>query len=153
MSALELKVPPPVVALVIALFMWVVAAVTPNLALPAVYRVAGTLALFVAGFAVRAIAQLSFVRARTTINPLSPSGSSALVSAGIYRYTRNPMYLGRLLQLAGWAVFLSNALAALLVPVYVLYINRFQVRPEERALLERFGSQYAAYQQKVPRWL
>jgi protein-S-isoprenylcysteine O-methyltransferase Ste14 len=75
------------------------------------------------------------------------------VSGGIYRFTRNPMYLGRLLQLAGWAVFLSNALAALLLPVYVLYINRFQVQPEERALLERFGSEYAAYQQRVRRWL
>ncbi|MED5617637.1 methyltransferase family protein [Ideonella sp. BN130291] len=130
MSALELKVPPPVVALVLALLMWVVAAVTPNLALPAVYRVAGALALFVAGFAVRAIAQLSLVRARTTINPLNPSGSSALVSGGIYRYTRNPMYLGRLLQLAGWAVFLSNALAALLVPVYCFtsIASRFGLR-------------------------
>ena len=133
--------------------MWAVAAATPALPLPTVHRIAGALALVLAGFSVRATAQLSFLRARTTINPISPSNTSALVSGGIYRFTRNPMYLGRLLQLAGWAVFLSNALAALLLPVYVLYINRFQVQPEERALLERFGSEYAAYQRRVRRWL
>jgi protein-S-isoprenylcysteine O-methyltransferase Ste14 len=153
MRSLELKVPPPIVALVVALLMWAVAAATPALGWSAASRISGAVALLLAGFAVRAAAQLALLRARTTINPINPSNTSALVSGGIYRFTRNPMYLGRLLQLAGWAVFLSNVLATVLLPAYVLYITRFQIQPEERALLERFGEEYAAYQQGVRRWL
>jgi protein-S-isoprenylcysteine O-methyltransferase Ste14 len=153
MSALELKVPPPVVALAIALLMWGVSVVTAPVPVPGVYRIAVALGLVFAGVAVRAVAQLSFLRAGTTLNPINPSNSSAFVSSGIYRFTRNPMYLGRLLQLSGWAVFLSNVLAALLLPLFVLYIGRFQIQPEERALSARFGRAYAEYKQGVRRWL
>ena len=76
-----------------------------------------------------------------------------MVTWGVYALSRNPMYLGGLIMLLGWAVFLSNALAFLLLPGYVLYINRFQIAPEERALTALFGQQYAAYQVRVRRWL
>jgi protein-S-isoprenylcysteine O-methyltransferase Ste14 len=75
------------------------------------------------------------------------------VTWGIYAITRNPMYLGGLVILSGWAIFLSNALAFLFLPTYVLYINRFQIKPEERALTALFGQEYVAYQGRVRRWL
>lgn len=95
----------------------------------------------------------TFRRAKTTVNPLKPQSSSSLVTWGIYAITRNPMYLGGLVILTGCAVFLSNALAFLLLPAYILYINRFQIAPEERALTSLFGQEFAAYRSRVRRWL
>jgi protein-S-isoprenylcysteine O-methyltransferase Ste14 len=63
------------------------------------------------------------------------------------------MYLGFLLVLAGWAVFLSNVLALLILPAFIVYMNRCQIEPEETALALRFGPAFAAYQSRVRRWL
>ena len=95
----------------------------------------------------------SFARAKTTVNPTTPAATSALVVTGVYRFTRNPMYLGMLLVLLGWAVYLANAIAFLLVPVFLLYISRFQIVPEERVLQEKFGAVFATYKARVRRWL
>jgi protein-S-isoprenylcysteine O-methyltransferase Ste14 len=153
MSSLELKIPPPVVALLVALAMWGIASLTPSVEVPLIFRVTAALVLFGAGILVRLAAQLAFLRARTTVNPLNPSRSSSIVRGGAYRFSRNPMYLGRLLQLSGWAAFLANAFALLPLPLFVWYITRFQILPEERALSEQFDSEYAAYRQVVRRWL
>ena len=83
---------------------------------------------------------------------LKPETASALVVAGIYRHTRNPMYVGFGLVLVGWGIFLGNALAFIFLPAFVLHMNRFQIRPEERALAKIFGPEFAAYQSRVRRW-
>jgi protein-S-isoprenylcysteine O-methyltransferase Ste14 len=95
----------------------------------------------------------SFRRARTTVNPLKPESASSLVASGVYRVSRNPMYVGLCLVLLGWAVMLSNVLAYAIVPVFVLYMNRFQIGPEEAALERVFGADYVAYRARVRRWL
>jgi protein-S-isoprenylcysteine O-methyltransferase Ste14 len=94
-----------------------------------------------------------FLRARTTINPLKPANASALVTRGIYRFTRNPMYLGLAMLLLAWALYLSNVAALAVLPLFILYINRFQIAPEERALAARFGAEFADYRARVRRWL
>jgi protein-S-isoprenylcysteine O-methyltransferase Ste14 len=152
-SFLELKVPPPVLALLLALLMWLVSSLVAPLEMPFRWRVVAALALALVGLGFSAAGVTAFRRVRTTINPHKPTAASSLVSGGVYRITRNPMYLGLLLLLLAWAVFLSNPLPVLLVPVFVLYINRFQIKPEERALSSRFGSEYAAYKARVRRWL
>jgi protein-S-isoprenylcysteine O-methyltransferase Ste14 len=96
---------------------------------------------------------LSFRRARTTVNPLKPDTSSSLVRSGVYTLTRNPMYLGMLMLLLAWGIYLSNALALLFVPLFLVYMNRFQIEPEERALTARFGQEFVAYTRQVRRWL
>jgi len=75
------------------------------------------------------------------------------VTSGIYRYTRNPMYLGLLLILLGWAVFLANIVAFIFLPAFIAYLNRFQIRPEEKAMASLFGQDFANYRSKVRRWL
>jgi protein-S-isoprenylcysteine O-methyltransferase Ste14 len=95
----------------------------------------------------------SFRNAETTINPMKPESSSALVASGIYRWTRNPMYLGLLWILLGWGIYLSNAPAYLVLPGFVLYMNRFQIEPEERALTRIFGPAFAAYRAHVRKWI
>ena len=95
----------------------------------------------------------SFRKAKTTMNPFKPDTSSALVSHGVYRFTRNPMYVGLLITLLGWAAFLWQPWALFFLPLFVLYITQFQIKPEERVLSSLFGTEYAEYMAKVRRWL
>jgi protein-S-isoprenylcysteine O-methyltransferase Ste14 len=103
-------------------------------------------AIIVAGF-------LAFRQAKTTVNPLTPQATTAIVTSGIYRFSRNPMYLGFLVVLTGWAMYLSNLLAFAFLPLFVLYINRFQIVPEERALYAKFSHVFTAYKRSVRRWV
>ncbi len=107
----------------------------------------------VIGVALNLLPKLAFQRARTTVNPLRPSASSALVTRGVYRYTRNPMYLGQATVLAGAMLYLQSAIALLAVPLFVLYITWLQIMPEERALQARFPEVYPLFRQRVRRWL
>jgi protein-S-isoprenylcysteine O-methyltransferase Ste14 len=96
---------------------------------------------------------VEFRRERTTFSPMKPENASALVVSGIFRFTRNPMYLGLLMFLLAWASYLSNGVALLGLPAFVLYMNRFQIAPEERALAALFGADFTAYKARVRRWM
>jgi protein-S-isoprenylcysteine O-methyltransferase Ste14 len=150
---LELKVPPVAVGILTAALMRAAAWAVPRLGftLPGRPYVAGGVAL--AGALVAILGVVSFKRAKTTVNPMKPESSSTLVVSGIYRVTRNPMYLGFLLILLGWGAWLSNALSIALVAAFVLYMDLFQIRPEERALESRFGPEFVAYKGRVRRWV
>ncbi len=153
MNALELKVPPLALAFASALAMWVAATLAPTLAieLPANELIAALVAGLGAGLVL--VAGMWFRRAGTTVNPTRPQATTSVVNSGIYRISRNPMYLGFLLALVGWAVFLAHALPFLFLPAYVGYMNRFQIAAEERMLAEKFGRDYEAYRRSVRRWL
>jgi protein-S-isoprenylcysteine O-methyltransferase Ste14 len=153
MRALELKIPPPAVALLVAGAMWGISLLAPLLEVPAFIRLAMavTIALAGGGFSLAGI--ISFRRAKTTVNPMKPETTSSLVCSGIYRITRNPMYVGLLVMLVAWAVFLSSAWALLGPLAFMLYMNRFQIEPEERVLSAMFGTGYADYSSRVRRWL
>ncbi len=153
MRALELKIPPGVVFLVLATLMWLLSRAAPAFGFLLAARSTVVFALVGTGIVICALGVISFQRAGTTVNPLKPGTASSLVVSGIYRWTRNPMYLGFLLGLTGWAFSLSNVLAFLFLPVFVLYLNRFQIRPEEEALASVFGEAFVDYQARVRRWL
>ncbi len=153
MSFLEHRIPPPVVGAIVALAMWGVSDFGPALAFAAAPKQATVAFLVIAGLAFDLLGLLAFRASRTTINPLKPERTTALVTGGVYKITRNPMYVGMSLFLLAWAVWLS-ALVPFAGPVaFVLYITRFQIQPEERVLLELFGEDYAAYAARVRRWL
>lgn len=153
MRALELKIPPVIVVCLTGLLMWVVSWNVSRLdfALPLKGILAGSLVL--AGIAISLRGVMEFRRARTTVNPTKPESSSSLVRSGIYRRSRNPMYLGFLLILSGWAVWLANILAFVFLPAFVLFMNRFQIVPEERALASIFGEEFKAYCSQARRWI
>lgn len=153
MQALELKIPPPVVSALLASAMWGLSLVAPLIDVPTFIRVATavTIALVGAGFDLAAV--IAFLRRRTTINPMKPEKTSALVCSGVYSVTRNPMYVGLLFFLVAWAVYLASAWALLGPFAFVLYINRFQIAPEESVLLAKYGASYSAYTSSVRRWL
>lgn len=153
MKTLELKIPPPAVALLVAIAMWLAAIASTSLAFILPTRLAIALAVAALGVAISTAGTVSFWRAKTTVNPTRPEAASSLVATGIYRLTRNPMYLGLLLVLAGWAIYLSNAVAFAGPLLFLLYINRFQIVPEERALAARFGMSFEDYRRRTRRWI
>lgn len=153
MPPLELKIPPPLVAAVSAALIYGAATLLPLVAISPSLRLGAALVLATAGVWLDVSGLIAFRRAKTTVSPLSPQNSSSVVSSGVYRFTRNPMYLGLACLLLAWAVYLASAWALLVVPAFMAYITRFQIKPEERALATRFGSAYAAYCARVRRWV
>ena len=153
MRSLAALVPPPAIAAVAAAAMWGIAAFTPRLSWPPSLRAAIVAALAIVALVFSVGGVVALKRARTTLNPVEPETTSALVGSGIYRVTRNPMYVGLAFFLAAWAAFLSSAFALLGPLAYVLYIDRFQIVPEERALSKLFRAEYEVYRARVRRWL
>ena len=151
MKNLELKIPPAVVWLICALIMKSIAYVLPFVALPHLPIAAIVIALIGIGAGIAGI--WSFYKARTTINPLEPSQATHFVSEGIYKLSRNPMYVGLACCLIAWAIWLSYLLPWLGVLLFIAYITRFQIIPEERVLRQKFGDEYQNYCLKVRRWL
>ncbi|HEX6439024.1 MAG TPA: isoprenylcysteine carboxylmethyltransferase family protein [Candidatus Binatia bacterium] len=153
MRVLVLKVPPLAVGVLLAALMWLVSRAMPALSFVFPGRKSLALSFAITGAMIIIVGVASFRRAKTTINPMKPESSSSLVVSGIYKFSRNPMYLGFLLVLVGWAVFLSNALAFIFLPVFICYMNRFQIEPEEKALAGKFGQEFVDYKSRVRRWL
>lgn len=153
MRLLELKIPPPLVAVATAAGMFLLARSLPLVMLSPAWNSGAALVLLVCGALIDLGGLMAFRRSKTTVNPMTPQRTTALVSTGVYRLTRNPMYLGMVFILLAWAVYLSSAWALVGVPVFMAYITRFQIQPEERALAARFGQGYADYRAQVRRWL
>ncbi len=151
-NALELKVPPLALVFLFGALMWLVSGY-PEFTFTLPWRPAFALIFCAVGLAVLLAGVVAFRRAKTTVNPLTPEATTTMVTSGIYRFTRNPMYLGFLFVLAGWAMYLSNLLAFALLPLFVWYMNRFQILPEERALSAKFPQAFTAYTCAVRRWL
>ena len=153
MSALELKIPPVLITSLFALLMWLVSRQTPAISISAALKIIFLLAFAGLAAYVGLAAVASFRKANTTVNPLTPKSISTLVVSGIYQRTRNPMYLALLLALTGWGLYLANIFSLLVVVGFILYMNRFQIQPEERTLEEIFGAQFTAYKKQVRRWI
>ena len=153
MNALENKVPPPIVALLIGSGMWAMGRLSQPPGSEGPLRLALACGLAGMGMFVVALGLLAFHGAKTTINPVNIAAASSIVTSGIYRYTRNPMYVGLTLMLVGWAVHIAVPFVLVGPAVFIFFITRFQIIPEERALTLKFGGEYRSYQQRVRRWL
>jgi protein-S-isoprenylcysteine O-methyltransferase Ste14 len=151
---MENRIPPPLITLLSILLALGVSRLTPGLAtaLPGANWLA--LLILIAGLAVCLAGVIGFRQAKTTVNPLTPEKASSLVNGGIYRYSRNPMYLGFLLCVIAAGLYLQHLLALIIGSVvFYAYINRFQIAPEERALTKVFGEEFTLYCGQVRRWL
>lgn len=153
MASLELRIPPVALAVLIGALMRIVRLITPSLTIEFQRGNVVASAIAILGVAIALAGVLEFRRVRTTVDPTAPSKSTSVVTGGIYRFTRNPMYLGFLLVLAGWAFYLSNPAVLLGPALFVFYMNRFQIIPEERILKSRFGVPFEKYLEAVRRWI
>lgn len=150
---MELKIPPPIILAICALVMFGLANAAPasTFAIPGALAISSAFAL--SGLALALTGVIAFNRARTTIHPMNPNHTSALVTSGVYNMTRNPMYLGMVLVLLGLAVYLGNVFALVGLPLFIATINRLQITPEERILRAKFGAEFDAYTARVRRWI
>lgn len=153
MNALALKVPPVAQVIITAAAMYGVSKMVPALTFSLNGSTALAVGLGVMGLSLGIIGVTQFRKAQTTPNPQALEKVSSLVTSGIYRYSRNPMYLGLVLILLGWAFYLSHFLSFVLLPVFILYMTRFQIQPEEQMMARKFGKTYQAYLNKVRRWI
>jgi protein-S-isoprenylcysteine O-methyltransferase Ste14 len=149
--SLSNKIPPPIVALICALLIYVSADLTPRVIFAYQPMFAGLFA--VVGVAVLVAAIIAFAQLKTTVNPLKPKSASALVITGVYKLSRNPMYLAMLLLIMSVWVFTGAISGIFLLPSFVVYINFFQILPEEQAMKELFPEAYPVYCQQVRRWI
>ena len=153
MKALALKIPPVVQFLVVAAGMWLLAKYMPALSFDIPARRILVVLFFCLGGIVAVPAVAAFRSAGTTVEPRYPEKASRLVVTGVYRYTRNPMYLGLLFLLIAWAFYVSNLLGFACLPLFVLGMNRLQIEPEEAAMEAAFGDEFRAYRESVRRWI
>lgn len=153
MRALELKVPPPIAAVLAGVAMWVAAHQLPAVDFAGPWRLLYAGVCVGSGLMVALLGFLALSQANTTINPVNPEKASAVVTGGVYNYTRNPMYLGLTALLVGWAIWLSVPWVVLGPVALMLYLTRFQIVPEERAMSSKFGRNYDEYRKRVRRWL
>lgn len=150
---MENRVPPPVILLLTLLLMYGVAAIDTLTSfnfgyanyLAAIFVAAGSLVIF--------LGVIQFIRAQTTVDPLKPSRASKLVTTGVFRFTRNPMYLGMALICIGAAWRFESVLAALGVALFIVFIQRYQIKPEERAMRALFAKEFDAYCKTTSRWI
>ena len=154
MQSLELKIKPPIVAMIAVIIMLMLDYWLPSDKLGVgQYRLGIVLGLVIIGLMLAITGVKKFIQAETTIHPDLKHGTNKLVTNGIYRISRNPMYLGICLNLLAISVWLNNWLAIGVCLGFVWYITQFQIKPEERFLQQRFGKQYEDYCHKVRRWL
>jgi len=153
-ESLELKVPPLALTASAAAVMVGVeyASEGTSIVAPSLAWVAGG-AVALSGLAIAYLGVSVFRQIRTTVDPLHPERSARLVTAGVYRWTRNPMYLGFVLCLLGLAIALQSPVGFALTAFTAVFLHRFQIKPEEQALRRCFGSAFDAYCGRVRRWL
>lgn len=150
---LKLKIPPPIYALSIGVLMWLLNQYAPIAHwISSPWNTIG-LALMVIAFSFELWSALLFFRSHTTVNPLKPDNSKTIVTSGLYQFSRNPMYVGLLMVLFGYAMWLGSVSPFLLLPLFFAIITTMQIIPEEQALEKNFGKEYLSYKARVRRWL
>jgi len=144
---MELKIPPPLLTLNAILLIWGVSKIESS--------ITGILSLLllVTGIAIALSAFVSFRKASTTVNPMKPEKTTKLVQFGVYQFSRNPMYLSLLFALSSFAVYLESYLSFGVVMLFIVYITRFQIIPEEKILEQLFPDEFEEYKSKVNRWI
>jgi protein-S-isoprenylcysteine O-methyltransferase Ste14 len=150
-GTMTLRVPPPIVTALCAALMWAVGRFVPLGTFAP--KPGWAIAIFVVALALMLTAAVQFARAHTTINPMRPERASHLVTNGVFAWSRNPIYLADLLVLVGIAIWIGHLLAFAGCALFVVWMNRYQIGPEEAALTRRFGDDYLQYCARVRRWL
>lgn len=153
MDKLETKIPPVAVFIIAALLMWLVSKYTPAIDLPELVRWLMILAFLLFGAIMGVSGVFSFLKEETNVNPMDPEKVTSLVDTGVYKISRNPMYLALALVLIAFALYLKSLWSLPVVLLFMVYMTRFQIFPEERAMIKLFGEQYLNYMDSVRRWI
>ncbi len=148
---METKIPPPIVTLVFGLSIYFSRGMFP--AVEAWHSFYLGIFLLFLGFFILISAVRLFRKDKTTVNPLSPDQATKLVTDGIFKYSRNPMYLGMAVVLSSIAVFFNLLGGIILIALFCAYITKFQIIPEERAMRDLFSDDFDKYIKETRRWV
>ncbi len=145
------KIPPPVLALILVISNYFSTKKIDLIHIP----FQTLIAVFVLSFGLLILINpvLKFKKSKTTINPIKFKKVNKLVTSGIYKYSRNPMYLGFLMIVISSSIFYLNIYSILTPLFFYLWLNRFQIKREEIFLTEKFGKEYLSYKNKTRRWI
>ena len=149
---MKLKIPPVIVLIVFGALMYLLSIFLPVGYFEFFGRSYLMYALLVGAITIGLISLVQFFKSKTTVDPTVPEKATSLVTSGVYKISRNPMYLGMLLILLAWGLWLGNAFNVLLAAGFVLYMNKFQIVPEEEVLSKMFGVAYKQYCVLTRRW-
>lgn len=153
LNSLRLKIPPVVVFLICIGLMWAIHTLIPNQSLLFDYSMHTVFSLMIAGGSVGILGVIEFARKSTTVNPHKPENTKELVRSGIYNYSRNPMYLGLLITLISPVLYWGNPFTFVVLPIFIWFLNEFQIKPEEEMMERKFGDEFREYKKEVRRWI
>ena len=145
------KIPPPLVALTFGFLINYTKNIFPKIEVKNEF-IFGSF-MIISGLIIILSAIILFKKYQTTITPLNPSKATKLITDGIYKFSRNPMYLGLLLVLLGISFIINIIGGFLLIPLFILYLNLFQILPEENAMVDLFKDEFLEYKKNVRRWI
>ena len=148
---MKTKIPPPIVALICIFINYLSTYLINPIKFPNIEIIGGLILLL--GVVTAVLATLLFKKDKTTVNPRNPEKTTTLVTNGIFSITRNPMYLGLFFSISSTILFFGSWFGIIILMFFVLYINKFQIIPEEEAMEKLFGGKYSEYRQKVRRWI
>lgn len=148
---MTLKIPPPMLFLGCLILIWLLPKTEVPISLLGRNIITGILTII--GIIIAGFSLYGFYQAKTTINPQKPEKTSKLVTSGIFRFSRNPMYLSLVIWLSAWTLLIATLWGIVVIIGFVFYLTECQIKPEEHCLSEKFGEQFKQYQQRVRRWI
>ena len=151
MIDIKTKFPPPLVALTFGFLINYTKNIFPKVEIKN-KTIFGSF-MIISGLIIILFAIILFKKYQTTITPLNPSNATKLITDGIYKFSRNPMYLGLLFVLFGISIILNPTGGLFLIPLFILYLNIFQIVPEENAMVDLFKDEFLEYRKNVRRWI
>ena len=151
MMHIKTKIPPPLVALTFGFLINYTKNIFPKIEIK--NEIIFGSFMIISGLIIILSAIILFKKYQTTITPLNPSNATKLITDGIYKFSRNPMYLGLLLVLVGISIILSLTGGFFFILLFILYMNLFQIIPEENAMVDLFKDEFLEYKKNVRRWI
>ena len=151
MIDIKTKFPPPLVALAFGFLINYTKNIFPKIEIK--NEIIFGSFMIISGLIIILSAITLFKKYQTNITPLNPSNATKLITDGIYKFSRNPMYLGLLLVLLGISTILNPIGGLFLIPLFILYLNFFQIIPEENAMVDLFKDEFLEYKKNVRRWI
>ena len=146
-----IKIPPPLIVLVLIVSIYFSSKKIDLINIPLQLEI--SIFVLSAGILIFVNPVLQFIKSKTTVNPIQFEDVNKLVTSGIFKYSRNPMYLGMLMIVLSTSIFYLNIYSILTPLLFMLWINKFQIKREEEFLIEKFGDEYLSYKKKTRRWI
>ena len=146
-----IKIPPPLIVLVLIVSIYFSSKKIDQINIPLQLEI--SIFILSAGILIFVNPVLQFIKSKTTVNPIQFEEVNKLVTSGIFKYSRNPMYLGMLMIVLSTSIFYLNIYSILTPLLFILCVNKFQIKREEEFLIEKFGDEYLSYKKKTRRWI